>query len=198
VQGLVDNAVAAFSLRQALTAVRSGLPAPMSDDAFESALSFIIGRQRAALLEAGHRHDVIEAVISIKGEVPYEAQRFVEQLGRAVNRDDWPTLLAAYSRCARILKSTGVPMEDIIAVDINDAEPSAQRLSEKLSSLTKPGDISELVALLEGIEPLITDFFNKVLVNAEDPGLRRMRLSLVNRVVELANGIVDFSKVEGF
>jgi glycyl-tRNA synthetase beta chain len=71
-------------------------------------------------------------------------------------------------------------------------------LSEKLSSLTRPGDIKELAALLATVEPLITDFFNKVLVNAEDPGLRRMRLSLVSRVVELANGIVDFSKVEGF
>jgi glycyl-tRNA synthetase beta subunit len=55
-----------------------------------------------------------------------------------------------------------------------------------------------LAALLASIEPLITDFFNKVLVIAEDPGLRLMRLSLDNRVVELANGIVGFSKVEGF
>jgi glycyl-tRNA synthetase len=198
VQGLVDNAAATFSLRQALTAVRSGLPAAMSDDAFEAALRFIIGRQRASLLEAGHRHDVVEAVVNVKGEVPYEAQRFVEQLGQIVKRDDWPTLLAAYSRCARIIKSSGVPAEDLSAVDINDVEPATSRLSEKLSSLTRPGDIKELAALLATVEPLITDFFNKVLVNAEDPGLRRMRLSLVSRVVELANGIVDFSKVEGF
>ena len=151
-----------------------------------------------ASLLAGHRHDVVEAVVNVKGEVPYEAQRFVEQLGQIVIRDDWPVLLAAYSRCARIIKSSGVPAEDIIAVDINDVEPATHRLSEKLSSLTRPGDINELAALLASIEPLITDFFNKVLVNAEDPGLRRMRLSLVSRVVELANGIVDFSKIEGF
>jgi len=198
VQGLVDNAAATFSLRQALTAVRSSLPVPMSDDAFESALRFIIGRQRAALLEAGHRHDVVEAIINVKGEVPYEAQRFVEQLGWAVKRDDWPTLLASYSRCARIIKSSGVSIKDISAVDINDVEPATLRLTEKLSSLTKPSDINELVALLASAEPLITDFFNKVLVNAEDPELRRMRLSLVNQVVELANGMVDLSKIEGF
>src|SRR5262249_25488060 len=197
-QGLVDNAAATFSLRQALTAVRSSLPVPMSDDAFESALRFIIGRQRAALLEAGHRHDVVEAIINVKGEVPYEAQRFVEQLGRAVKRYDWPTLLASFSRCARIIKSSGVSIKDISAVDINDVELATLRLTEKLSSLTKPGDINELVTLLASAEPLITDFFDKVLVNAEDPELRRMRLSLVNRIVELANGIVDLSKVEGF
>ena len=103
----------------------------------EGALRFIIGRQRVSLLEAGHRHDVVEAVVNVKGEVPYEAQRFVEQLGQIVIRDDWPVLLAAYSRCARIIKSSGVPAEDIIAVDINDVEPATHRLSEKLSSLTR-------------------------------------------------------------
>jgi glycyl-tRNA synthetase len=198
VQGLVDNAAATFSLRQALTVVRSRMPMPMSDDAFEAALRFVIGRQRAALLEAGHRHDVVEAVLNVKGEVPYEAQHFVKQLGQAVKRDDWPTLLAAYSRCARIIKSSGVSGEYLSAVDLNEAEPAIRRLSEKLSSLTKPDDVNELVTLLVNIEPLITDFFNKVLVNAEDPGLRRERLSLVNRVVELANDIADFSKIEGF
>jgi glycyl-tRNA synthetase beta subunit len=46
--------------------------------------------------------------------------------------------------------------------------------------------------------PVINHFFESVLVMAEDPAVRVNRLSLLQRVSALTNGVADFSKLEGF
>src|SRR5262249_22082804 len=142
VQGLIINRAASFSLRAALSSVRDHLPVSMSDAAFSDALAFIAGRHRALLLEAGARHDVIEAVLAQQGEYPYQAQLYVGQLAEIVSRADWSAVFAAYSRCARIIRSSAEiasdgPSETII----NDPEPASQELSLRLSAIARPTDV---------------------------------------------------------
>ncbi len=197
VQGLVDNSAATFSLKRGLTLAQLNLPVPADEKALEAAWRFVVGRHRAALLEMGYRHDVVEAVLAVQGDNPYKSRLYVEQLSQAVRHENWHALLAAYSRSARIIKSSKgfVEAEESHG---EDTEPAAQQLSRKLSSLPKPQDVKELVHVLTDIEPLVTNFFDKVLVNSDDPTLRRIRLSIVHRVVTLASDIIDLSKVEGF
>ena len=52
-------------------------------------------------------------------------------------------------------------------------------------------------AFLPLVEP-INVFFDEVLVMAEDADLRAVRLALLRGVVELPQGIVDLSKLQGF
>ena len=46
--------------------------------------------------------------------------------------------------------------------------------------------------------PVINEFFDNVLVMAEEESLRENRLGLVQRIASMANGIADLSKLEGF
>ena len=46
--------------------------------------------------------------------------------------------------------------------------------------------------------PAVNTFFDKVLVMADDQALRENRLGLLQRISALANGVADFSKLEGF
>jgi glycyl-tRNA synthetase beta subunit len=46
--------------------------------------------------------------------------------------------------------------------------------------------------------PAVNDFFDEVLVMAEDASLRQNRLALLQRIVALGSGIADMSKLEGF
>jgi glycyl-tRNA synthetase beta subunit len=46
--------------------------------------------------------------------------------------------------------------------------------------------------------PEVTHFFEDVLVMADDPTLRAARLGLLQRIVTLAAGVADFSRLEGF
>jgi glycyl-tRNA synthetase beta subunit len=58
--------------------------------------------------------------------------------------------------------------------------------------------VRNLVANLRALAPLITRFFDTVLVMADDPALRAARLVLLRRIVAQADGIADLSKLEGF
>ena len=46
--------------------------------------------------------------------------------------------------------------------------------------------------------PVINKFFESVMVMADDEAIRENRLALLQRVAQLADGIVDLSKLEGF
>jgi glycyl-tRNA synthetase beta subunit len=46
--------------------------------------------------------------------------------------------------------------------------------------------------------PLITEFFDNVLVMAEDQAVRENRLGLLQSIAALADGTLDFTRLEGF
>ena len=46
--------------------------------------------------------------------------------------------------------------------------------------------------------PAVTKFFEEVLVMADDPAVRSNRLALLQRIVALADGVAELSKLEGF
>ena len=46
--------------------------------------------------------------------------------------------------------------------------------------------------------PFINTFFDKVLVMVEDKATRENRLGLLQRIADLADGVADLSKLEGF
>ena len=50
----------------------------------------------------------------------------------------------------------------------------------------------------EPMQPAIAAFFEKVLVNADDPKLRASRLGLLQAISALQNGRADLSAVNGF
>lgn len=55
----------------------------------------------------------------------------------------------------------------------------------------------EALAKLASLRPSIDAFFNDVMVNDPDAGLRANRLALVSRVRNLFAGVADFSKLPG-
>jgi len=58
--------------------------------------------------------------------------------------------------------------------------------------------MATLLAALDDLVPVITRFFEDVLVMDKDEALRRNRLGLLQGISALTEGIVDLSLVEGF
>jgi glycyl-tRNA synthetase len=195
--GIVQNLNASgksFSVLAGLKSAMARLPVPMSTDALNAAHAFILERERVQLLDEGYKYDVVEAVIAEQGDNPANAKAAVIALANAVKHESWPSTLAAYARCARIIKSqtsTGHAQTE-------DADPSAVALKQAVDGLTKPHDIPSLMSNLQSLTFPITTFFDNVMVMSDDPGLRAARLGLLQRIVTQADGIADLSKLEGF
>ena len=195
--GIVTNllsARASFALRRGLESAAGRLPVKMDDKALDAAHAFIIDRARVIFEESGNRKDVVDAVLTEQGDDPYRAADALAVLNAAVQSEGWPVLLAAFARCARILRSAPPPE----ASDAVDPQPEAQALAQVAAALPPPTDARMLLRNLETLAPAIQTFFDKTMVMAEDIALRNTRLTLLGRIVAQARGIADLSKLEGF
>jgi glycyl-tRNA synthetase len=194
VQDLVENK-RTFSLRAGLQAAAALLPLRPDAEALNAAHKFITERQRALLLEAGHRFDVVDAVIAAQGDDPYKVMLGVEQLSQWVKHAEWTPILAAYSRSARITRD----LKETLPLDVSvDPDAATHDLQGAVVALTPPHSVNELIENMTKLVAPINTFFDKVLVMAEDEAVRRGRLALLQAIVAQAQGIVDLSKMEGF
>jgi len=198
VQNLVERGLR-FDLRRGLHHAAEGLPIPVPESAEPEALAFIASRQSGLLLADGKRHDVVEAVLAAQAYDPAGAARAVEQLESATRVETWDVTLQAYARCVRITRSQPA------APAFNDKAPMEAAEQGLLAALKaaevrprRAGSVEDFLAAFQPMIPAVTKFFEEVLVMADDPAVRSNRLALLHRIVALADGVADLSKLEGF
>ncbi|NDJ54528.1 MAG: glycine--tRNA ligase subunit beta, partial [Chloroflexi bacterium] len=175
----------------------------VTDDAKTEALAFIIGRERVVLRET-FNHDVVEAVLAEQGHNPYRAAEHARQLSVWIKSKGWENILDAYARCARITRNqdeTYVLRPDDFAeqVELN----LVKAYQEIAADLSRKPDLDEMLTAFEKLVPKISAFFapateGGVLVMDPDPDVRANRLALLQHIVAMADGVADFSQLEGF
>ncbi|MBI5564417.1 MAG: glycine--tRNA ligase subunit beta [Chloroflexi bacterium] len=198
VETLIKQRVS-FSIRAALEAAAKFQPVAVEGKAIDDAHAFVIGRERAALLDQGLRFDLVEAVLAARGDDPCVAKQSIEALAQWTAKPDWTPMLDGYARCVRIVRD----LKETLSLDIaKDSEPQTQVLHAAYEVAQKTiGPQSSIEAFFTALTPLIpaiTSFFDKVLVMHEDQSIRQTRQALLQRIWHLADGIVDLTRVEGF
>ncbi len=188
-----------FDLIEALQMAAGGLPLKDSKAQIPACLAFIIARLQTLLLGEGAAYDAVEAVLAVQGQDPAGAVSAIEVLKQYRQRKDWDEILQAYARCVRITRAE----QTIYAVNPKKlVEPAEKALLKELEKAEKvsreAGSVDDFLETFIPIIPAITSFFDEVLVMAEDEQLRCNRLGLLQRIVALADGVIDLSKLEGF
>jgi glycyl-tRNA synthetase len=187
-----------FDLRAALNAAIELLPdavRPISNSFISDLLAFLSGRLRGQFLEQGFRYDVVDAVLVEQAHNPARALVAVKQLSKWAAREDWPQTLAAYSRCVRITRDQNERFEVSGNWLLEPAEKELDTVSKSVKTFQSVDDLFEQ---LTPMIPAISQFFDEVLVMADDPQLRANRLGLLQRIAGMARGVADLSKLEGF
>lgn len=202
--GMVQNLIhwnLFFNLSQGLDLAGNALKSTivLSKEQKEDCLSFIIGRLENYLLEQGFRYDVIKSVLAEQGENPARAFMTIKQLEEWVKRKDWSTILPAYARCVRITRGlkTIYPVNSSLFTE--EVEKKLANYVQKIQS-TLPADygIDDFLRAFQPVIPVIDQFFEEVLVMAEEQDVRENRLGLLQQISAMTNGNADFSKLEGF
>lgn len=202
--GLVHALIAqdiSFDLRQGLASAVALLPISTDPETLLACQGFIIERLRNLLLETGYRYDVVDALIAVQGYNPSRCHQSVEQLSVWVARPDWHSILPAFARCVRITRDFTQRFELDPQGFIDMAEKrlySALLQAEAALSPIQVCSPDDFLMVFLPMIPAVNDFFDEVLVMAEDDRLRQNRLALLQRIVALGSGVADMSKLEGF
>jgi glycyl-tRNA synthetase beta chain len=171
-------------------------------------LEFFIDRLKVVLRARAIGHDVVSAVFSIRNDGDFvRLVNLVEALQSFLKSDDGSNLLVAYRRAANILKAEekkdkasyagapdakllNVPEEKALAEALAKAEPQIARdiAAERFV---------EAMGVMANLRSPVDAFFDKVIVNAPEPELRRNRLLLLSRLRATLHLVADFSKIEG-
>lgn len=198
VQPLIEHGIS-FDLREVVRKSARLQPIEVSEAVQAQVLDFLAGRLRVVLNELGYRYDVVDAVLAEQSWNPARSLESVKQLQAWVERDDWQTILPAYARCVRILRSASGDHSQVVNPDrfLDEEERSLyQAVQSRVHS--QPSTVDEFLQIVVGLVPSINLFFDKVLVMAEDPAIRANRLALVQQVAKLSSGLADLSRLEGF
>jgi glycyl-tRNA synthetase len=207
VQPLIEHEIN-FDLHLALKSAAALEPVTVTDEVQAQVLEFITGRLRVVLLDMGYKYDVVDAVLAEQSDNPAGAARAVKQLTAWVGRRDWNTILPAYARCVRITRDQKEKFTVKPAAFIEDAEKglyaAVQQPQSSIANRVPFGDrqpsisVDDFLNAFVPMIPLVNEFFDRVLVMAEDKKLRENRLGLLQHIAALAGGVADMSKLEGF
>ncbi|MDF1625540.1 MAG: glycine--tRNA ligase subunit beta [Parvibaculaceae bacterium] len=180
----------------------------LSDEQRQDLISFFTERLKAYLRDQGMRHDIVEAVLSLPGQVDLQLMvKRIEALADFLKTDDGANLAAGYKRAANILrieeKKDGTPYEGApdaaLFVDaeekvLGDAISKARALAS--ASIQGEDFVSAMFALATLRGP-VDAFFEKVTVNADDKEVRENRLKLLSEIRTALHEVADFSRIEG-
>ncbi len=202
--GIVHNLLAAqvdFSVQEGLhRAAALYQQVAIGEEALAAARDFVQRRLQGVLLERGFPHDVVEAVLAVRGDNSYRALRACQALAQLVTEPWWPQAFTAYARCARIVRGVeeDLPLNPAAYTTEEERQLHAayEAAAARLAQAPEPAEL--LGEALRALQEPIDRFFEAVLVNAEDETVRRARLALVQHIARLPASVADLSKLQGF
>ncbi len=164
---------------------------------------FMMERLRAYYLDAGVSADVYEAVLACRPARPYDFDRRVRAVMAFRRLPAADSLTTANKRIRNILKQAGDMDSHQVSAELLKEEPE-RRLAQqvdglrvRLEPLFTAGEYTEAMNELAALRPQVDEFFDKVLVMAEDPVLRANRLALLGSLGALFLRVADLSRLQG-
>ena len=191
---------AALDLRRLLDEAFAGFPpGKLAPDSVAGVHAFMLDRLRSLLRDKGYDANEIEAVLADAPGIVRQVWDRIEAVRAFRALPEAQALAAANKRIQNILRKSP-PSDSVAAASLQAPEERkleqsliavAAIVDEKFAARDYAGTLSALASLRGDVD----SFFDKVLVNAEDPALRAARLNLLARLGELMNRVADISKL---
>jgi len=165
----------------------------------EEILDFFRVRYQNFLLDKEYPFDVTDAVLSISFDELLDVQGRIDALRKAREWKDFESIVIAFKRAMNILK--GSPPKGKIAPSLftESAEQnlyqSFLKAKEKIGLLLSRRDYPTALTEMTQMKKPIDEFFDGVMVMAEDEAIRNNRLALLDGIGKLFLRIADFSKL---
>ena len=164
-------------------------------------VDFMLGRFRAWYQDEGISVDVIQAVLARRPTKPADFDARVRAVSHFRTLDSAEALAAANKRVSNILaKADGAIGEIDLSACVEPAEKALAQevlaLKAEVTPLIAKGQYTEVLDKLAALREPVDNFFDNVMVNAEDAKLRQNRLAILNTLQGLFLQVADISLLQ--
>lgn len=164
-------------------------------------VDFMLGRFRAWYQDEGIAVDVIQSVLARRPTRPADFDARVRAVSHFRTLDSAEALAAANKRVSNILAKADAAIGEINLTAC--VEPAEKALAEavlalrtEVQPLIAQGDYTAVLDKLANLRAPVDNFFDNVMVNAEDPALRQNRLAILNTLQGLFLQVADISVLQ--
>ena len=167
----------------------------------QSVKEFCFDRLSVNLREQGASPQEVDAVLSLHPELLSEIPQRLTAVRTFSTLAEAPALAAANKRVGNILKK----VEGEVSAEVNAnllQEPAEIALNKALTEvkpeadkLFESADYTASLQALAALKAPVDDFFDNVMVNADDPALKANRLGLLATLHQTMNRVADLSKL---
>lgn len=185
---LLDKAMSLLSDR--LTVPRDQLKATL--------LEFFEGRLRFILEKQGYRYDLVNAALGPGIEFPVRAEARLKALNELKGSPNFEQFILMVKRVKNIVKEP--PRTRLNSALLREKEEkelySALKIIKKnAEEMLARNDFASAQKMVFRLQSPLNNFFEGVLVMAEDKKVRNNRLALLSQILELTGELADYSQV---
>ncbi len=167
--------------------------------------TFFQNRIVQLLADQGYARDTIAAVVEVSIDNVTELWSRLDALESLKAKADFEPLAVAFKRVVNILKKSGKlqgkPRPGELKEDLFEHESETalftayQKVEKTVSDAMQKGLYEKALQDIATLRGPVDDFFDGVMVLAEDKSVRRNRLALLEHIAALFSQIADFSKL---
>ena len=169
-------------------------------------LEFILDRAKFVLREReGFGYDEVSAVFRAGADDLVDAQKRLVALKSIRKSKNFEPLAVSFKRIRKIVEKAGVAIEDGRHVNPELFENAAERelysavrdAALKVQALKRAGKYQEALETIAGLRKSVDQFFDGVMVMAENEAVRNNRLTLLAELLREFTTVADFSELGG-
>ncbi|MEG3109423.1 MULTISPECIES: glycine--tRNA ligase subunit beta [unclassified Pantoea] len=170
--------------------------------AVDDVIDFMLGRFRSWYQEEGHSIDTLQAVLARRPTRPADFDARMKAVSHFRTLEAAAALAAANKRVSNILAKSTETLNDSVQASLLKENEEIQlatfvtALSSKLQPYFAEGRYQDALIELAQLREAVDNFFDKVMVNAEDPAVRVNRLTLLSKLRELFLQVADISLLQ--
>jgi glycyl-tRNA synthetase beta chain len=169
-------------------------------------MEFILDRAKFVLREReGFGYDEVSAVFRAGADDLVDAQKRLVALRAIRKSKNFEPLAVSFKRIRKILEKAGVAIADGRHVNPELFENAAERelhsavrdAASKVQALKRAGKYQEALEAIAGLRRSVDQFFDGVMVMAENEAVRNNRLTLLAELLREFTTVADFSELGG-
>jgi glycyl-tRNA synthetase beta chain len=198
---IIEEKAYRFSLKEIVSKALAlyGDKVDGSADTVHTILSFMEGRFKNDRTAKGESAGAVEAAISISFDDVNDCLSRISAMAEIYKEPAFAVLASSYKRIRNIIKNnTETSVSESLFED--EAEKNLfslySSLSPKISELVGAGEYYKALTLMLEMKEPVDQFFDKVMVMADDPAVKQNRLNLLSGLGDLILQVGDISKFQ--